>query len=80
MAYCSYLNLYLAFYLSCVAPLSLAQTAKSSVPFKAVNLGDWLVTEGWMNPSLFDGITNKDLLLEFFSFLQFNLLRFIIFY
>ncbi|XP_057442579.1 probable glucan 1,3-beta-glucosidase A [Lotus japonicus] len=29
---------------------------------KAVNLGGWLVTEGWMKPSLFDGIPNKDLL------------------
>ncbi|KAJ1392048.1 Glycoside hydrolase, family 5 [Sesbania bispinosa] len=29
---------------------------------KAVNLGGWLVTEGWMKPSLFDGIPNKDFL------------------
>jgi len=29
---------------------------------KAVNLGGWLVTEGWIKPSLFDGIPNKDLL------------------
>ncbi|KAL8233425.1 hypothetical protein R6Q59_019525 [Mikania micrantha] len=29
---------------------------------KAVNLGGWLVTEGWMKPSLFDSIPNKDLL------------------
>ncbi|XP_011074156.1 probable glucan 1,3-beta-glucosidase A [Sesamum indicum] len=29
---------------------------------KAVNLGGWLVTEGWIKPSLFDGIINKDLL------------------
>ncbi|PWA46151.1 actin cross-linking, Fascin, Glycoside hydrolase [Artemisia annua] len=29
---------------------------------KAVNLGGWLVTEGWMKPSLFDNIPNKDLL------------------
>ncbi len=27
---------------------------------KAVNLGGWLVTEGWIKPSLFDGIPNKD--------------------
>ncbi|XP_054805542.1 probable glucan 1,3-beta-glucosidase A [Prosopis cineraria] len=33
-----------------------------NLPFKAVNLGNWLVTEGWMKPSLFDGIINKDLL------------------
>ncbi|XP_048335964.2 probable glucan 1,3-beta-glucosidase A isoform X1 [Ziziphus jujuba] len=31
-------------------------------PFKAVSLGNWLVTEGWMKPSLFDGIPNNDLL------------------
>lgn len=33
-----------------------------STPVKAVNLGGWLVTEGWIKPSLFDGILNKDLL------------------
>ncbi|KAL2335869.1 hypothetical protein Fmac_010315 [Flemingia macrophylla] len=33
------------------------------MPYKAVNLGNWLVVEGWMQePSLFDGIVNKDLL------------------
>ncbi|GLU16222.1 hypothetical protein SLE2022_326660 [Rubroshorea leprosula] len=31
-------------------------------PIKAVNLGGWLVTEGWIKPSLFDGIPNKDFL------------------
>ncbi|KAK4740859.1 hypothetical protein SAY87_024447 [Trapa incisa] len=31
-------------------------------PIKVVNLGGWLVTEGWIKPSLFDGIPNKDLL------------------
>ncbi|XP_058751089.1 probable glucan 1,3-beta-glucosidase A [Vicia villosa] len=29
---------------------------------KAVSLGGWLVTEGWMKPSLFDAIPNKDFL------------------
>ncbi|KAL3733224.1 hypothetical protein ACJRO7_022709 [Eucalyptus globulus] len=29
---------------------------------RAVNLGGWLVTEGWMKPSLFDAIPNKDFL------------------
>jgi hypothetical protein len=33
-------------------------------PYKAVNLGSWLVAEGWMQPSLFDGIVNKDLLVS----------------
>ncbi|KAL5148144.1 putative glucan 1,3-beta-glucosidase A [Glycine soja] len=33
------------------------------LPYKAVNLANWLVVEGWMQePSLFDGIVNKDLL------------------
>ncbi|AES68504.1 putative glucan 1,3-beta-glucosidase [Medicago truncatula] len=31
-------------------------------PYKAVNLGNWLLAEGWMKPSLFEGIVNKDLL------------------
>ncbi|XVF39484.1 hypothetical protein PTKIN_Ptkin01aG0038400 [Pterospermum kingtungense] len=29
---------------------------------RAVNLGGWLVTEGWIKPSLFDGIPNNDFL------------------
>lgn len=29
---------------------------------KAVNFGGWLVAEGWMKPSLFDSIPNKDFL------------------
>ncbi|KAL1357871.1 hypothetical protein HN51_009723 [Arachis hypogaea] len=33
-----------------------------NLPYKAVNLGNWLLAEGWMKPSLFDGIVNKDLL------------------
>ncbi|OQU77698.1 hypothetical protein SORBI_3009G088700 [Sorghum bicolor] len=32
------------------------------LPVRAVCLGGWLVTEGWILPSLFDGIPNKDLL------------------
>ncbi|KAG0492912.1 hypothetical protein HPP92_006310 [Vanilla planifolia] len=35
----------------------------SSSPIKVVNLGGWLVTEGWITPDLFDQIPiNKDLL------------------
>ncbi|TVU42386.1 hypothetical protein EJB05_08788, partial [Eragrostis curvula] len=34
----------------------------SGLPVRAVSLGGWLVTEGWIQPSLFDGIPNKDLL------------------
>ncbi|XP_056173217.1 uncharacterized protein LOC130139699 [Syzygium oleosum] len=29
---------------------------------RAVNLGGWLVTEGWIKPSFFDAIPNKDML------------------
>lgn len=36
--------------------------ADPSFRVKAVNLGGWLVTEGWIKPSLFDGIPNKDFL------------------
>jgi hypothetical protein len=32
------------------------------LPVRAVCLGGWLVTEGWILPSLFDAIPNKDLL------------------
>ncbi|KAL2343032.1 hypothetical protein Fmac_004317 [Flemingia macrophylla] len=56
-----YANLLLFFYLSC-CHFALSQTENSSLPLKAVNLGNWFVIEGWMKPSLFDGITNKDLL------------------
>ncbi|KAL6883389.1 hypothetical protein ACP4OV_010803 [Aristida adscensionis] len=36
--------------------------AGAGPPIRAVNLGGWLVTEGWILPQLFDGIVNKDLL------------------
>ncbi|XP_015885542.3 probable glucan 1,3-beta-glucosidase A [Ziziphus jujuba] len=41
-----------------------ASNAREAPSFrvKAVNLGGWLVTEGWIKPSLFDGIPNKDFL------------------
>ncbi|KAK9990200.1 hypothetical protein SO802_025185 [Lithocarpus litseifolius] len=60
MAHHFHLTIHLVLCLSCVVTLSLAQS--SNLPFKAVNLGCWLVTEGWMKPSLFQGIPNKDLL------------------
>ncbi|KAL5225001.1 hypothetical protein ABZP36_011640 [Zizania latifolia] len=46
-------------------PTSTPQKAKDSAsapPIRAVNLEGWLVTEGWILPSLFDGIPNKDFL------------------
>ncbi|XP_052156274.1 glucan 1,3-beta-glucosidase-like [Oryza glaberrima] len=36
--------------------------SSSGLPVRAVCLGGWLVTEGWILPSLFDAIPNKDLL------------------
>ncbi|KAJ8771626.1 hypothetical protein K2173_026803 [Erythroxylum novogranatense] len=33
-----------------------------NLKIKAVNLGGWLVAEGWIKPSLFNGIPNKDFL------------------
>ena len=57
-------------------PLNLVSSATvpPSTPIKAVNLGGWLVTEGWIKPSLFDGIVNKDLLVCLDSFhLEFNI-------
>ncbi|TYI89282.1 hypothetical protein E1A91_D03G044200v1 [Gossypium mustelinum] len=34
---------------------------------RGVNLGGWLVIEGWIKPSLFDGIPNGDMLVQFKS-------------
>jgi hypothetical protein len=35
-----------------------------ALPVRAVSLGGWLVIEGWILPSLFDGIVNKDLMVN----------------
>ncbi|GFQ06696.1 glucan 1 3-beta-glucosidase a [Phtheirospermum japonicum] len=50
----------LAFSITCFCVLTAPSSAKQ--PVRAVNLGGWLVTEGWIKPSLFDGIPNKDFL------------------
>ncbi|KAK1309006.1 hypothetical protein QJS10_CPA09g00532 [Acorus calamus] len=47
---------------SCILSLSTAANEPPNPKVKAVNLGGCLVTEGWITPSLFDGIPNKDLL------------------
>ncbi|KAJ3702640.1 hypothetical protein LUZ61_006345 [Rhynchospora tenuis] len=39
-----------------------ALSSSASLPVRAVNVGGWLVVEGWMTPYLFDNITNKDML------------------
>jgi hypothetical protein len=43
-------------------PLNPSSKSSFRLPLRAVCLGGWLVTEGWILPSLFDGIPNKDLL------------------
>nr|GMC48504.1 probable glucan 1,3-beta-glucosidase A [Ipomoea batatas] len=49
--------------LSSVSQAKIAAPAGSNdFRVRAVNLGGWLVTEGWIKPSLFDAIPNKDLL------------------
>ncbi|CAM0958861.1 unnamed protein product [Alopecurus aequalis] len=40
----------------------MANSASPRPLIRSVNLGGWLVTEGWILPSLFDGLPNKDLL------------------
>ncbi|XP_038689402.1 probable glucan 1,3-beta-glucosidase A [Tripterygium wilfordii] len=57
MASYSYLTLLFISYIF-FSP-SLAQT---KLPLKAVNLGNWLVTEGWMKPSRFNDIPQNNLL------------------
>ncbi|CAA7401014.1 unnamed protein product [Spirodela intermedia] len=54
----------LIFFFFLISPLKPISTVTVRPPavIKAVNLGGWLVTEGWIKPSLFDGIINKDLL------------------
>ncbi|XP_027939305.1 probable glucan 1,3-beta-glucosidase A [Vigna unguiculata] len=63
MTTCVNLKIWLLNLLTLSTVLSFSN-GKPSTKFrvKAVNLGGWLVTEGWMKPSLFDGIPNKDFL------------------
>eukprot|EP01018_Ginkgo_biloba_P020255 Gb_01371 [translate_table: standard] len=42
--------------------LDLRRLADGNQKYHSVNLGGWLVIEGWIKLSLFDGIPNKDLL------------------
>ncbi|GAB4861191.1 hypothetical protein Ancab_036348 [Ancistrocladus abbreviatus] len=51
----------------CCLPLLLPCNGQQ-LPVKAVNLGGWLVTEGWIAPDLFKGIPNGDLLLSLLIF------------
>ncbi|KAJ4767619.1 hypothetical protein LUZ62_077994 [Rhynchospora pubera] len=51
-------RLFLIIISSCFVALS----SSASLPVKAVNLGGWLVTEGWITPWLFDDIPNRQML------------------
>ncbi|KAL5078399.1 hypothetical protein RYX36_017383 [Vicia faba] len=57
-----YRNYYFYFLLALCLSCPYSNLFAQDLPYKAVNLGNWLLTEGWMLPSLFDGILNKDLL------------------
>ncbi|KAL3351723.1 hypothetical protein AABB24_020013 [Solanum stoloniferum] len=46
----------------CIFNFSYGRNLNPNFKVKAVNLGGWLITEGWIKPSLFDGIPNKDFL------------------
>ncbi|XP_059640561.1 sporulation-specific glucan 1,3-beta-glucosidase-like isoform X4 [Cornus florida] len=54
-----------AFLLCCWLIFSVACSVEGlhgDAKVRGVNLGGWLVVEGWIKPSLFDGITNGDML------------------
>jgi len=54
-----------SFMLALILSCSVNVLHAKNLPYKAVNLGNWLVAEGWMQePS--HGIVNKDLLVSFF--------------
>ncbi|KAF8012109.1 hypothetical protein BT93_I0286 [Corymbia citriodora subsp. variegata] len=59
MAQCRHHPLVLLCSLCVFLPSILAQTPEFKLPLKAVNLGNWLVTEGWMLPSQFDGLNGQ---------------------
>lgn len=70
---------------SCLTLLACGGTVDSSDGFRVrgVNLGGWLVVEGWTKPSLFSDIPNKDLLVstcvfDVYSFVNFFLVTFFI--
>ncbi|KAM0852832.1 hypothetical protein ACQ4PT_051494 [Festuca glaucescens] len=52
----------LIFGLLCVFQLSHSSSDNDFTKVRAVNLGGWLVVEGWIRPALFDGIPNGDML------------------
>ncbi|KAK4434178.1 putative glucan 1,3-beta-glucosidase A [Sesamum alatum] len=59
------MKLFILFCITCFCFLSFSdgRSDPNSVGrVRAVNLGGWIVTEGWIKPSLFDGIINNDFL------------------
>ncbi|XP_028794885.1 probable glucan 1,3-beta-glucosidase A [Neltuma alba] len=64
MATCISLSwlLHLLVFGAAMLPFTHGNQLYSNFRVKAVNLGGWLVTEGWIKPSLFDAIPNKDFL------------------
>lgn len=55
----------LAFFLCCCLISSKAYSVEGILgndKVRGVNLGGWLVIEGWIKPSLFEGIPNGDML------------------
>lgn len=49
---------------SFVFPKILVEGLRGNSKVRGVNLGGWLVIEGWIKPSLFDGIPNGDMLVS----------------
>jgi hypothetical protein len=52
---------------SCIVFWSEVDGLRGDSKVRGVNLGGWLVVEGWIKPSLFDGIPNGDMLVSAFS-------------
>ncbi|KAK9285831.1 hypothetical protein L1049_025032 [Liquidambar formosana] len=62
LVFCTWVS---AFLLSCWLIFSVAYSVeglRGNSKVRGVNLGGWLVVEGWIKPSLFDGIPNGDML------------------
>lgn len=47
-----------------IAVKNVVENLNGSPKVRAVNLGGWLVVEGWIKPSLFDDIPNGDMLVS----------------
>lgn len=47
-----------------IAVKNAVENLNGSPKVRAVNLGGWLVVEGWIKPSLFDDIPNGDMLVS----------------